>query len=101
MLDLPRGLDWWREEPGGSDWLELLPQLVRECAEGWSLTLEQPFEDSHISLVMPARLPDGRPAALKLNFPRRRASTRQMPSSTTGARVRFSSSITTQTVARS
>jgi streptomycin 6-kinase len=66
---LPNGLEWWRDEPGGSAWLERLPQLVADCAERWSLTVGDPFEPAHISLVVPARLPDGTAAVLKLNFP--------------------------------
>jgi streptomycin 6-kinase len=66
---LPEGLEWWREEPGGEEWLELLPRIVDACVDRWSLTLEPPFEPAHISLVVPATLPDGRAVILKVNFP--------------------------------
>jgi streptomycin 6-kinase len=66
---LPSGLDWWRNEPGGAAWLERLPGLAGECAELWSLELARPFEPAHISLVVPATLPDGTGAVLKINFP--------------------------------
>ncbi len=66
---VPKGLEWWRGEPGGRDWLERLPTLVAECAEQWSLALEEPFHCAHVSYVAGARLPDGRPAVLKVNFP--------------------------------
>jgi streptomycin 6-kinase len=68
-VTLPRGLEWWRDEPGGGDWLERLPQLVAECVEEWKLTLGAPFEPAHISYVAGVELPDGTPAVLKLNFP--------------------------------
>jgi streptomycin 6-kinase len=66
---LPAGLEWWRDEPGGQDWLGSLPGIVESCVEHWSLTLEPPFEPAHISLVVPATLPDGHAAVLKVNFP--------------------------------
>jgi streptomycin 6-kinase len=66
---LPRGLEWWSEKPGGTEWLASLPRIVEACAEEWSLTLEAPFEPAHISLVVPASLSDGRRVVLKVNFP--------------------------------
>jgi streptomycin 6-kinase len=68
-LRIPHGLEWWRDEPAGAAWLERLPRLAAECAEQWSLTLGAPFEPGHISLVVPARLPDGTEVVLKINFP--------------------------------
>ncbi len=65
----PRGLAWWGDQDGGADWLERLPRLVAECAEEWSLRLGTPFEPATISLVVPATLPDGSTAVLKLAFP--------------------------------
>jgi streptomycin 6-kinase len=61
-------LDWWRSEPGGADWLERLPGLVRACAERWSLELGEPYE-SNTSWVAPAVRADGSHAVLKLNYP--------------------------------
>jgi streptomycin 6-kinase len=66
---VPPGLDWWRAQPGGADWLERLPDLAAQCAEQWSLRLGRPFEGSHVSLVLPAGLPDGTRGVLKINFP--------------------------------
>jgi streptomycin 6-kinase len=66
---IPAGLGWWRERPGGADWLNRLPGLAEECAEQWSLRLGEPFEGSHVSLVAAAELPDGTRAVLKINFP--------------------------------
>ena len=68
-IELPRGLEWWRDQPGGTDWLGRLPLLASECAEEWTLQLGVPFDPATISLVVPATLPDGSPAILKLAFP--------------------------------
>jgi len=68
-MQIPSGLDWWRNEPGGSEWLARLPRLVRECAELWSLDVGEPLEPGHISLVLPATTADGTDVVLKLNFP--------------------------------
>ncbi len=68
-MRIPSGLDWWRSEPGGSQWLEALPGVVTTCAERWSLRLGEPYPDSHVSLVLPVERDDGTLAALKVNFP--------------------------------
>jgi streptomycin 6-kinase len=62
-IELPSGLSWWRDDPGGREWLDRLPWMVEELAERWSLGLERPFE-AHIALVIPAG-----DAVLKVNFP--------------------------------
>jgi streptomycin 6-kinase len=49
--------------PGGPEWLVELPRLVAECAEQWSLELEQPIDTGH-SFVAPAG-----DAFLKINLP--------------------------------
>ena len=59
---------WWRDEPGGAEWLDRLPRLARELTELWELELGEPFE-ANISLVVPAVRRDGTEAVLKLNFP--------------------------------
>lgn len=59
-MQLPRALvETWSHEP---QWLDDLPQLVRDCSELWSLELEEPIE-TH-SLVVPAG-----EVVLKLNAP--------------------------------
>ncbi|HEY7792497.1 MAG TPA: aminoglycoside phosphotransferase family protein [Gaiellaceae bacterium] len=68
-LRIPAGLDWWRCEPGGADWLERLPRLVAACRERWSLGRLTAFEPAHISLVLAVERLDGTPAVLKVNFP--------------------------------
>jgi streptomycin 6-kinase len=50
----------WSAEP---DWLDALPQLARECADQWSLELEEPIDTPH-SFVIPAG-----EVVLKLNAP--------------------------------
>jgi streptomycin 6-kinase len=69
VIELPEGLAWWHEEPGGTEWLETLPRLAADCAERWSLELGEPFPDSNVSLTVSATRDDGTPAVLKLNFP--------------------------------
>ncbi|MGH2956248.1 MAG: aminoglycoside phosphotransferase family protein, partial [Solirubrobacterales bacterium] len=60
-MRVPQALaEEWRHEP---DWLGELPRLAAECAELWSLELEEPIDTSH-SLVVPAG-----EAVLKLNAP--------------------------------
>jgi streptomycin 6-kinase len=68
-VTLPAGLGWWRERPGGADWLDRLPGIVEACAARWSLEVGPPFEPAHVSWVGPARLADGTDAVLKVNFP--------------------------------
>jgi streptomycin 6-kinase len=50
-MELPRALvqTWGHER----EWLDELPRLVTECADRWSLHLEQPIETPY-SLVIPA-----------------------------------------------
>jgi streptomycin 6-kinase len=68
-VSIPPGLEWWREEPDGSIWLQHLPDIAGECAHRWSLRLGEPFHLAHVSYVAPVELHDGTPAVLKINFP--------------------------------
>jgi streptomycin 6-kinase len=68
-VSVPPGLEWWREEPDGSAWLQHLPDIVAECAARWSLRLGEPFHLAHVSYVAPVELHDRTPAVLKVNFP--------------------------------
>jgi streptomycin 6-kinase len=68
-MRVPYGLAWWSQEPGGAEWLASLPSIAEDCADQWSLELEDPIEPGHISLVVPVRLHDGEWAILKINFP--------------------------------
>jgi len=56
----PALVDTWSHEP---DWIDALPRLASECAEQWSLRLEDPI-DTPQSLVLPAG-----ELVLKLNAP--------------------------------
>ena len=56
----PELVSEWQHEP---EWLAALPSLVAECAEQWSLQLEEPVDTAH-ALVVPAR-----EVVLKLNAP--------------------------------
>lgn len=62
---------WLRASQPGAAWLERLPRLVDECAERWSLRLGEAFQYAHAALVLPASLPDGGTAVLKIQFPHR------------------------------
>ena len=68
-MKIPLGLGWWRDHPGGAEWLASLPSIVESCAEHWSLRVGVPFEDGSVSFVVPVDLGDGTPAVLKINFP--------------------------------
>jgi streptomycin 6-kinase len=68
-LQVPAGLEWWRRQPGGSDWLDRLPRLVAECSERWGIEVGPAYPGSHVSFVAPATLGDGTRAVLKVNFP--------------------------------
>ncbi|MEU7842587.1 aminoglycoside phosphotransferase family protein [Micromonospora sp. NPDC049114] len=68
-MDLPEGLGWIRGSAVGRDWLAALPTLLAECAEQWTLRLGPPFPYAYASLALPADLPDGTAAVLKLQFP--------------------------------
>ncbi|MGC5320698.1 aminoglycoside phosphotransferase family protein [Micromonospora arida] len=68
-MDLPEGLDWVRASPTGRAWLAALPTWLTECAERWSLRVGPPFRQAYASLALPAHLPDGTAAVLKLQYP--------------------------------
>lgn len=64
-------LEWLQGSDAGRAWLDMAPRLVRECAEAWNLRLGDPFPNAHVSLAIPATLPDGTDAVLKVQFPDR------------------------------
>ena len=68
---IPRHLDWIRVIPGGSEWLGALPGIVEACVRRWRLEVGEPFGSGWASLAMPADLPDGTSAVLKIGFPDR------------------------------
>jgi streptomycin 6-kinase len=54
-----------------ADWRRQLRRLADECAEQWSLELGEPFSYAHASLALPATLPEGADAVLKIGRPHR------------------------------
>jgi streptomycin 6-kinase len=73
-LKVPASLDWLRGTAAGRDWLAALPEVLTEIAARWSLRLGEPYPGSYVSLVLPATLPDGTAAVLKVQFPDRDSS---------------------------
>ncbi|MFI6229430.1 aminoglycoside phosphotransferase family protein [Micromonospora echinospora] len=68
-LEIPRRLDWMRRVPAGREWLAVLPERLAACVDRWSLRLGPAYPESLVSLAVPAELPDGTPAVLKLQYP--------------------------------
>ena len=67
----PDGLRWASATDAGRAWLERLPRLLDESVEEWSLEVGEPFRYAYASLALPAKLPDGGDAVLKICFPHR------------------------------
>jgi streptomycin 6-kinase len=65
------GLGWAERTDEGRAWLERLPRLLEECTQRWRLELGTPFPYAYASLALPARLPEGSEAVLKICFPHR------------------------------
>jgi streptomycin 6-kinase len=59
-------LSWLEGSEAGREWLARLPSLLEDCAERWSLDLEEPFSYAFASLAVPAG-----DAVLKIQFPDR------------------------------
>ncbi|MEP7224861.1 MAG: aminoglycoside phosphotransferase family protein [Actinomycetota bacterium] len=70
-MKLPEQLCHLDAQPRGAEWLERLSDLVRECADEWSLTVGEPYEYAFVSLALRVELPDRTPAVLKIGFPHR------------------------------
>lgn len=68
---VPESLRWIGKTDAARAWLSGLPRLMEECEERWSLRLGPPYPGSYVSLVVPADLPDGTGAVLKIQFPHR------------------------------
>ncbi|MET8912183.1 aminoglycoside phosphotransferase family protein [Micromonospora sp. NPDC004551] len=68
-LEIPEGLRWTERYPAGRTWLAGLPDRLAECVERWELRVGPPFAYAFASLAVPAELPDGTPAVLKLQYP--------------------------------
>ncbi len=70
-MKVPEYLERLRAHDSGRAWLDALLQLVADCAERWELRLGEPFISGSVSLPIPATLPDGSDAVLKMQFPHR------------------------------
>jgi streptomycin 6-kinase len=68
-LRIPERLGWLRGSAAGREWLAGLPATLAGCVARWSLRVAEPYPYSYVSLVLPATLPDGTEAVLKLQFP--------------------------------
>ncbi|MGK5742554.1 aminoglycoside phosphotransferase family protein [Micromonospora sp. URMC 103] len=66
---IPDGLGCVRRTPEGRAWLAALPDRLAACAARWSLRIGPPFPYAFASLAVPAHLPDGTPAVLKVQYP--------------------------------
>ena len=55
--------------PGGGEWLDRLPAIVRVCAERWELRIGTPYEGGNVALALRVERADDTPAVLKINFP--------------------------------
>ncbi|MFG1676428.1 aminoglycoside phosphotransferase family protein [Micromonospora sp. NPDC049282] len=67
--EIPAGLRWVERTPVGRAWLAELPDRLAECVARWELALGPPFDYAFASLALPAELPDGTRAVLKLQYP--------------------------------
>jgi streptomycin 6-kinase len=70
-IEIPAGLDWLKASARGKAWLDGLAASAKTCIERWELTIGEPFPTAYTSLTVPARLPDGTDAVLKIPFPDR------------------------------
>jgi len=69
-MKIPESLRWTERIPAGRAWRAVLPQRLAECVERWDLrAVGRPFGYAFASLAVPAELPDGTAAVLKLQYP--------------------------------
>ncbi|MDJ0924432.1 MAG: aminoglycoside phosphotransferase family protein [Acidimicrobiia bacterium] len=67
---IPASLSWLGATKAGTKWLNALPARVGQAAARWELELGMPYQDSYVSLVVPAER-HGEALALKIQFPGR------------------------------
>ncbi|MCT2279663.1 aminoglycoside phosphotransferase family protein [Micromonospora chalcea] len=67
--DIPESLRWVERTETGRAWLAELPDRLAACVTRWELTIGPPFGYAFASLALPATLPDGTRAVLKLQYP--------------------------------
>ncbi|MEV0153191.1 aminoglycoside phosphotransferase family protein [Micromonospora sp. NPDC050686] len=68
-MEIPESLRWTERIPAGRAWRTALPGLLAECVQRWELRVGRPYGGAFASLAVPAELPDGTPAVLKLQYP--------------------------------
>ncbi|MGR6321856.1 aminoglycoside phosphotransferase family protein [Micromonospora soli] len=69
-MEIPESLRWTDQIPAGRAWQAVLPDRLAECVAQWDLrVVGPPFGYAFASLAVPAELPDGTPAVLKLQYP--------------------------------
>ncbi|SBT50610.1 aminoglycoside phosphotransferase family protein [Micromonospora narathiwatensis] len=69
-MEIPESLRWTERIPAGRAWRTALPQRLAECVDRWDLrAVGRPFGYAFASLAVPAELPDGTAAVLKLQYP--------------------------------
>ncbi len=66
---IPASLAWIAENPGGTEWLAALPDVVASCGQRWSLEIGDAYADGYVSLVLPVTSADSGEAVLKIQFP--------------------------------
>lgn len=69
MFHVPETLKWMEKSAAGREWLGELPARVACCREKWKLELGEPYQQSFVSIVFPAKRPDGSLAVLKIQYP--------------------------------
>jgi streptomycin 6-kinase len=69
MFQVPAALKWMEKSASGRDWLRELPVRVNACCKKWSLQRQEPYPESYVSIVFPAKRADGSSAVLKIQFP--------------------------------
>lgn len=73
-MALPAGLlAYAARGPAWADWLARLPALLRELQGEWQLTGDGEATHGDSAVVVPVRTAGGRPAVLKVGFPREQA----------------------------
>jgi streptomycin 6-kinase len=65
---IPSSLDWLRASEQGRAWLGSLPSKLAGSAERWGLGLSEPYPDSYVSIVVPAKR-GSEDLVVKIQFP--------------------------------
>ena len=75
-VDVPASIQWMREHPETSAWLDDLPATLAHMCDAWNLTVDgPPYQGGMVSYVVPVVDADGTPFVLKLQWPHRESDT--------------------------